>query len=141
MFIYISITDSVAYGSYTIPNHADLLIYSAAYNGFYSFRSPSKGSWLIQALCRELKKAQPDDDLNTILTNVSFYVAIEKESNVPDMPILHRKKQIPLKQDTLIRKVYLKGQPGDVVKNTNGIVASSNLNLHRSQSRDKCLCM
>ena len=85
--------------------------------------------------------AQPDDDLNTILTNVSFYVAIEKESNVPDMPILHRKKQIPLKQDTLIRKVYLKGQPGDVVKNTNGTVASSNLNLHRSQSRDKCLCM
>ena len=42
-------------------------------------------------------------DLNSVLTRVSRQVALVRQSNVPSDPGLHHKRQIPLKQDTLIR--------------------------------------
>ena len=44
-----------------------------------------------------------EEDLNSILTRTSRKVALAKRSNVPSDPELHHKRQIPLKQDTLIR--------------------------------------
>ena len=44
-----------------------------------------------------------EEDLNSILTRTSRKVALVKRSNVPSDPELHHKRQIPLKQDTLIR--------------------------------------
>ncbi|KAJ9575402.1 hypothetical protein L9F63_025647, partial [Diploptera punctata] len=41
--------------SYTIPQHADLLIAYSTMEGHYSWRNPRQGSWFIQALCEELE--------------------------------------------------------------------------------------
>lgn len=119
---------------YCIPNYCDMLIFAAAYTGQYSFRSARSGSWFIQALCRQINEAQPDEDLVSVLTKVSRYVALYKESNIPTRPELHRKKQVPLKQDTLIRKIYLKGKINPAVKST---VDSA----HPTSRKDNCLCM
>jgi hypothetical protein len=37
-------------------------------------------------------------------------VALDKESNMPDTPRLHQKKQAPLLNSTLLRHLYLKGR-------------------------------
>jgi len=97
--------------SYCIPNYADLLIYQASYFGHYSFRSVNTGSWFIQALCLALEQSQRGEDLDTVLTRVSRQVALTKSSNVPSVPTQDKKRQIPLKQSTLIGEVYLKGLP------------------------------
>lgn len=117
---------------YCIPNYCDILIFSAAYSGQYSFRSPSKGSWFVQALCQEIQDSSPDEDLASILIKVSRFVALYKESNVPCDPKLHKKKQVPLQQNTLIRKVYLK-DPSQVKTDKNVMMNAIKDN--------NCLCM
>lgn len=102
-------TDSSGY-SYRIPTYSDFLIFQASYYGHYSFRSGS-GSWFIQSLCDNLDRSDETDDLMAVLTRVSRFVALKKASNVPHLAELHDKKQIPLRQDTLIRSIYLKRQP------------------------------
>lgn len=134
---------------YCIPNFCDLLIFSAAYFGQYSFRS-SKGSWFIQALCHEIKESKPEEDLATVLTNVSRNVALNRQSNVPSRPELHKKKQVPLKQDTLIRKVFLKSYAThaipveqtvtNVCNKTVTADAKKEANAFRRKD-DNCLCM
>ena len=44
-----------------------------------------------------------EEDLNSVLTRISRQVALDRQSNVPSDRTLHHKRQIPLKQDTLIR--------------------------------------
>ena len=100
-----SSTDGPVIG-YRIPHYADFLVFQAAYHGHYSFRSRS-GSWFVQALCLFIKEADDDEDLMSVLTKVKRYVSLNKASNMPSNPDLDRKKQIPLVQDTLLRKVYL----------------------------------
>lgn len=53
------------------------------------------------------------EDLNSVLTRISRQVALVRQSNVPSDPSLHHKRQIPLKQDTLIRQIYLKETPNE----------------------------
>ena len=131
---------------YCIPNFCDLLIFSAAYTGQFSFRS-SKGSWFIQALCHEIQESEPEEDLISVLTKVSRNVALNKESNVPKIADLHKKKQVPLKQDTLIRKVYLKSKPGTTheipVENSvnNACNKTVTADAFRRKKEDNCLCM
>jgi caspase-like apoptosis-related cysteine protease len=93
--------------TYCIPNYADFLIFQAAYHGFFAFRTTS-GSWFIQSLCAELDKSSPEEDLLAVLTRVSRNVAINKVTTSPHNLKYHDKKQIPLRQDTLIRTVRLK---------------------------------
>ena len=136
---------------YCIPNYSDLLIYSAAYTGHYSFRNKREGSWLIQTLCKELQESPANEDLVSVLTIVSQKVAISKTSHATHEEY-NKKKQIPLKQDTLIRKIYLKSVPNPPPMSVdqssfarNGNEASKNNTTADDQpkfrSKDNCLCM
>ena len=51
----------------------------------------------------QLETSGKCEDLNSVLTRISRQVALVRQSNVPSDPTLHHKRQIPLKQDTLIR--------------------------------------
>ena len=160
-------TDGGITGSnYKIPHHSDFLIFQAAYHGYYSFRSGS-GSWFIQAFCKCLMHSKCDEDIVAVLTRTKHYVACYKTSNVPSNPSLDQKKQIPLVQDTLIRRLYLKEHlqdpqtsrralsvsPEAVRRNSSmrDARAQSARNVSSSQtpkkgmkmsgSGDKCLCM
>ena len=132
---------------YCIPNHGDFLIFSAAYQGYVSFRHPETGSWFMQALCDQINDSKPDEDLNSILTKVSFYVAITK-------PSMDQKKQVPMKQDTLLRKIYLKSRPdaaqqrstNNVTNNGTGndeifTAQTDDLGSRKQRNFDKCNCM
>ena len=101
-------TDSDSLNNYRVPNYADLLVFQAAYHGHYSFRSGKSGSWFIQAVCRAFNESKEDECVYTVLTRAKRYVSLNKESNVPDVPTLDKKRQIPLLQTTLIRDLYLK---------------------------------
>lgn len=103
--------------TYKIPNFADFLVFQASFWNHYSFRSSDTGSWFIQALCSKIGESEDKDSLYDILTEVSRSVSIEKESNVPNKPHLHQKKQTPLLYSTLLRKIYLKGS-GDERRST-----------------------
>jgi len=137
--------DSTA--TYKIPNYADFLIYQASFWNHYSFRSSDTGSWFIQALCTKLKESSDQDNVLDILTLVSRSVAIEKESNVPNKPSLHQKKQIPLCYSTLLRKIYLKGTPSQspgpcdspvIVQNPSRLELPDHSRLGK---KDNCICM
>ena len=92
------------------------------------------------------------------LCKVSFYVAIHKTSNVPNAPMLDQKKQVPLKQDTLLRKIFLKSRNPDsaqqVQRSTNNVTTNANGNDEiftaqtddlgsnkKQRSFDRCNCM
>ena len=153
-------TDGGITGSnYKIPHHSDFLIFQAAYHGYYSFRSGS-GSWFIQAFCKCLKHSKHDEDILAVLTRTKHYVACYKTSNVPSNPSLDQKKQIPLVQDTLIRRLYLKEHLGNTENPQRAISVSPQAQRRNSsmrdarkesatlspkkglkKSEDKCLCM
>ena len=92
---------------FKIPHYADFLIFQASYYGHYSFRSKS-GSWLIQSFCKVLKESEYSESFHDVIIRSKRIVALYKESNVISDLDLHMKKQIPLVQDTLIRRLYLK---------------------------------
>ena len=56
-------------------------------------------------ICFQVESSEQEEDLSSILTRISRHVALVRQSNVPSDPNLHQKRQIPLKQDTLIRYV------------------------------------
>lgn len=91
--------------TYRIPMHADFLIAYSTIPGFYSWRNTQKGSWFMQALCKELQRSSYTKDLLTILTSVVRSVAFDFESNVPDVYEMHAKKQIPCFTSMLTRLV------------------------------------
>eukprot|EP00088_Acartia_fossae_P004870 TRINITY_DN1210_c0_g1_i1.p1 TRINITY_DN1210_c0_g1~~TRINITY_DN1210_c0_g1_i1.p1 ORF type:complete len:377 (+),score=104.79 TRINITY_DN1210_c0_g1_i1:31-1161(+) len=95
--------------TYKIPNYSDFLIFQASFWDHYSFRSSETGSWFIQALCTKINDSCEYDSLMDTLLEVSRFVSLEKESNVPTRPHLHQKKQTPLLYSTLLRRMYLKG--------------------------------
>lgn len=98
-------TDGDVVASYRIPLQADFLIMYSTVKGFYSWRNTTRGSWFIQALCKELEAHAYETDLVSILTLVNQRVAIDYESNVPDSPVMHRQKQIPCIMSMLMRKI------------------------------------
>ena len=108
--------------SYKIPNFADFLIFQASFWNHYSFRSSDTGSWFIQALCSKINMSDETDTLLDTLLLVSRSVSLEKESNVPNRPNLHQKKQTPLLYSTMLRKLYLK-DPSD--KPIRGLISGS----------------
>ncbi|EAA00248.5 AGAP011951-PA, partial [Anopheles gambiae str. PEST] len=63
---------------YVIPAMADLLVMYSTYDGHYSWRNPSKGSWFIQSLCAELGASAHCKELLHILTAVSRRVACKE---------------------------------------------------------------
>ncbi|XP_075969386.1 death related ICE-like caspase [Anticarsia gemmatalis] len=88
-------TDGSPASSYKIPIHADFLIVFSTVPGYYSWRNTTRGSWFMQALCDELRYAGTERDILTLLTFVAQRVALDFESNTPDMLPMHQQKQVP----------------------------------------------
>ena len=88
-----------------IPQMADLLIMYSTAEGHYSFRNRNKGSWFIQALCKELKADSQDDyydDLMHILARVNKKVAFEDISAICKFKDA---KQMPNIESTLRKSI------------------------------------
>uniref|UniRef100_A0A182PC04 Caspase n=1 Tax=Anopheles epiroticus TaxID=199890 RepID=A0A182PC04_9DIPT len=91
---------------YVIPTMADLLVMYSTYDGHYSWRNTSKGSWFIQSLCIELEASAHCRELLHILTAVARRVAYQYQSNVPDSAKLDAKKQMPCTVSMLTKLLY-----------------------------------
>nr|AHY03304.1 caspase-1 [Dastarcus helophoroides] len=98
-------TDGEVVSTYKIPQQADFLMVYSTVKGYYSWRNTTKGSWFVQALCKELRERAFSNDLMTLLTFVSQRVAFDFESNVPDSPTMHRQKQVPCIVSMLTRLI------------------------------------
>lgn len=85
------------------------------FEGFYSWRNTTRGSWFMQALCTEFRENGNRYDLLTLLTFVCQRVALDYESNTPDNASMHQQKQIPCITSMLTRLVKFPQKP------TNGI--------------------
>ncbi|XP_063620182.1 caspase-1 [Cydia splendana] len=96
-------TDGLSSSTYRIPIHADFLIVFSTVPGYFSWRNTTRGSWFMQALCEELRYAGTDRDILTLLTFVCQKVALDYESNTPDMPTMHQQKQVPCITSMLTR--------------------------------------
>lgn len=96
-------TDGLPSSSYKIPIHADFLIVFSTVPGYYSWRNTTRGSWFMQALCDELRHAGTKRDILTLLTFVSQRVALDFESNTPDIMPMHQQKQVPCITSMLTR--------------------------------------
>lgn len=86
---------SSSVSTYRIPIHADFLIVCSTVPGYYSWRNTTRGSWFVQALCKELREYGYERDILTLLTFVTQKVALDYESNTPDMLTMHQQKQVP----------------------------------------------
>lgn len=102
-----TVTDSTSNSDYKIPTHADFLMAYSTVEGTVSWRNKSFGSWFIQSLCSELQKNSGKNDLLTMLTNVSRYVATEYES-ISSLDDKLGYKQVPSFSSTLIRRIYFR---------------------------------
>lgn len=96
-------TDGLSSSSYKIPIHADFLIVFSTVPGYYSWRNTTRGSWFMQALCEELRYAGTERDILTLLTFVCQKVALDFESNTPDVTPMHQQKQVPCITSMLTR--------------------------------------
>lgn len=101
-------TDGSSSASYRIPIHADFLIVFSTVPGYYSWRNTTRGSWFMQALCDELRYYSGEKDILTLLTFVCQRVALDFESNTPDMPTMHQQKQVPCITSMLTRLLVFK---------------------------------
>eukprot|EP00094_Tigriopus_californicus_P011603 TCALIF_11208-PA protein Name:"Similar to Caspase-1 (Spodoptera frugiperda)" AED:0.30 eAED:0.30 QI:0/-1/0/1/-1/1/1/0/343 len=95
--------------NYTIANYSDFLLAYSSYKGHFSFRN-NNGSWFIQDLCKAIHESRDGEAFHSILLRMKRYVSTERASNA-DQPELDNKRQIPVVTDTLIRQIYLKGEP------------------------------
>nr|XP_026497654.1 caspase-3-like [Vanessa tameamea] len=95
---------------YTLPIESDMLILHSSYSGNPSHRDELHGSWLIQALCAEITKSSPAQDLESIITDVKRKVAIDMSHKVYNKQTyeIDINKQMPVMTSTLIRKLYLR---------------------------------
>jgi hypothetical protein len=83
---------------YVISTLADIMIMFSTFEGYFSFRSSTKGSWFIQALCTEIEKYRKTGekvDLMKILIGVNRSVAYAKQSN-SKLEQLDCAKQMPV---------------------------------------------
>lgn len=94
---------------YSIHTDPDILVAYSTFEGFYSFRRATAGSWFIQALCKVMKESWKKDDLVSILTQVNLRVAVDMISSVSDVrkKEFDKKKQIPSFSSTLTKLLYL----------------------------------
>ncbi|XP_028030458.1 caspase-1-like [Bombyx mandarina] len=96
-------TDGSSSSSYRIPIHADFLIVFSTVPGYYSWRNTTRGSWFMQSLCEELRNYGTQRDILTLLTFVCQRVALDFESNTPDITPMHQQKQVPCINSMLTR--------------------------------------
>nr|BAG62277.1 unnamed protein product [Homo sapiens] len=99
------INDTDANPRYKIPVEADFLFAYSTVPGYYSWRSPGRGSWFVQALCSILEEHGKDLEIMQILTRVNDRVARHFESQSDD-PHFHEKKQIPCVVSMLTKELY-----------------------------------
>ncbi|XP_063638175.1 caspase-7 isoform X2 [Pan troglodytes] len=99
------INDTDANPRYKIPVEADFLFAYSTVPGYYSWRSPGRGSWFVQALCSILEEHGKDLEIMQILTRVNDRVARHFESQSDD-PRFHEKKQIPCVVSMLTKELY-----------------------------------
>ncbi|MGH0117650.1 UNVERIFIED_CONTAM: hypothetical protein FKN15_041842 [Acipenser sinensis] len=82
----------------TIPNDSDFLLGMATMEDYLSYRSVSKGSFYMQALCRNLELYCPrNEDILSILTTVNRELSRENFMN---------NKQMPEPRYTLTKKLF-----------------------------------
>ncbi|NXN92483.1 CASP8 protein, partial [Rhinopomastus cyanomelas] len=82
-----------------IPAEADFLLGMATLQDYVSYRSPSQGTWYIQALCQHLESSCPrGEDILTILTAVNQEVS-RKSCNQ------NSEKQMPQPSFTLRKRL------------------------------------
>lgn len=93
--------------------HADFLVAYSTLPGYYAFRNTVKGSWFIQALCKELKDNAAKHHLIHLLTFVIQAVAYDMESNTPDNLKLHKAKQIPWYTTMLTKLLFFQEKRSD----------------------------
>uniref|UniRef100_A0A8W7PJM0 Uncharacterized protein n=1 Tax=Anopheles coluzzii TaxID=1518534 RepID=A0A8W7PJM0_ANOCL len=89
-----------------IPTMADVLVMYSAFDGHYSWRNPTNGSWFIQSLSIELNQHAHRKELLQLLTSVSRRVAYLYESNVPGNEQMDGKKQMPCVVSMLTKALY-----------------------------------
>lgn len=96
-----------------IPTEADFFMAYSCVPGYYSWRNSEKGSWFVQALVKvfSLNNNWQRMDLLTLMTRVTKEVAYEFESNCPQKPPFHRKKQVPSITSMLTKDVYFTPKP------------------------------
>ncbi|XP_055104674.1 caspase-7 isoform X3 [Symphalangus syndactylus] len=99
------INETDANPRYKIPVEADFLFAYSTVPGYYSWRSPGRGSWFVQALCSILEEHGKDLEIMQILTRVNDRVARHFESQSDD-PRFHEKKQIPCVVSMLTKELY-----------------------------------
>ncbi|KAL3043140.1 hypothetical protein OYC64_020954 [Pagothenia borchgrevinki] len=62
--------------STSIPQEADILVHSSTVEDYYSIRDPTKGSWFIQSVCKQLEEGcQRNEEIDVILRRVNNEVA------------------------------------------------------------------
>ncbi|NXF95291.1 CASP8 protein, partial [Eubucco bourcierii] len=87
-----------------IPEEADFLLGMATLQDCLSYRSPSEGSWYIQALCQHLEYRCPrGEDILTILTAVNEEVS--KKAFIENAQQQIPEKQMPQPSFTLRKKL------------------------------------
>ncbi|KAK1166246.1 caspase-8-like [Acipenser oxyrinchus oxyrinchus] len=88
----------------TIPNDSDFLLGMATMEDYLSYRSVSKGSFYMQALCRNLELLCPsNEDILSILTTVNRDVSSENFMNRENIT---NNKQMPEPRYTLTKKLF-----------------------------------
>ncbi|XP_062958783.1 caspase-7 isoform X1 [Cynocephalus volans] len=99
------ISERDAHPRHKIPVEADFLFAYSTVPGYYSWRSPGRGSWFVQALCAVLDEHGKDLEIMQILTRVNNLVASHFESQSDD-PLFNKKKQIPCVVSMLTKELY-----------------------------------
>lgn len=91
--------------AYCIPVECDFLIAYSTVPGYFSWRNEVAGSWFVQALCKEMEKANYSH-LFEVLTTVNRHVAVEFQSSCKEK-YKDAKKQAPCVYSTLTRLLQL----------------------------------
>ncbi|XP_049836882.1 caspase-1-like isoform X2 [Schistocerca gregaria] len=93
--------------SFQVPSFADFLIAYSTFEGMYSFRHLTKGSWFIQTLCTQLREHAGDKDVVSLLTDVNRIVGQDNRSTDPSEPCMDGLVQGPCFISSLTRRVHL----------------------------------
>lgn len=94
-----------------VPILADILIYFSCAEGFPSFKS-KEGTWFIQSICENLKKAidaNDKTDLLTVLLRVNRNIAFSRQSKTQDD--YNACKQMPVIVSMLTKTFLLGNEP------------------------------
>uniref|UniRef100_A0A1B6KQU7 Caspase family p20 domain-containing protein n=1 Tax=Graphocephala atropunctata TaxID=36148 RepID=A0A1B6KQU7_9HEMI len=118
--------------SYLLPDRADFLVALSTIPGFVSWRSPEKGSWYIQTLCRHLDSHGFHKDILTLLTDVGRSVSLDFTYYEDSAPrVSSCRKQLPSVISLLIRSLRFT-KKGPTRGKRSGSRSGSRITLKRS---------